>query len=338
MFHNRKAVIYGCTGTSLTDAEAQFFADEKPIGFILFQRNCQSPDQIRTLIAEVKSAVGSEQLFTLIDQEGGKVARLKPPTWPAFPPAEVFAKLYNDNPADAIEATRINHQLIGYELHQLGINTDCAPVLDHFIDGMHDIIGNRAFGDNATQIAELGRAACDGLLQSGVLPVIKHIPGHGRATVDSHESLPIVTADKETIDREATPFKALSDSPFAMTAHITYTALDAEQCATLSPTVIDYIRNDIGFDNALMTDDLSMKALDGDFASRTEQSYKAGCDIALHCNGDMNEMTAIASASRDVSDACNARLTRAWTLINSEINADKQVLTQRLLQLLPNHP
>lgn len=311
MFH---PVIYGLKGTSLTQEERAFFTQHKPFGFILFARNIENAAQVKALNADLRKLTGRKDTPILIDQEGGRVARLKPPHWRKAPPAKVFADLAARDQNMAARATYLNARLIAAELVELGINVDCAPMLDLSIPGAHDIVGDRAFGSTTQQITLLGRAMADGLKEGGVMPIIKHIPGHGRAMVDSHESLPVVDASAEILrTQDFAPFKALADIPWAMTAHITYTTLDTE-CATQSKKVVNIIRNEIGFNGVLLTDDLSMKALGGTFQERTRTSLEAGCDIVLHCNGEMEEMQAIASALPATTAETLARIARgnAW--------------------------
>ncbi|MEO5374078.1 MAG: beta-N-acetylhexosaminidase [Alphaproteobacteria bacterium] len=308
-----KAVIFGCAGTTLTEDERRFFEITDPLGFILFARNVADPAQVRALVADLRATVGRADAPVLIDQEGGRVQRLSPPHWRKAPPAAVFAAAAAGNRDRGVAAARLNARLLAEELRTLGIDVDCAPVLDVPVAGAHDIIGDRAFGREPDLVALLGRAACDGFLDGGVLPVIKHIPGHGRALADSHLDLPVVDADAALLERmDFAPFRALAGAPWAMTAHVVYTAFDAERPATLSPTIIEgVIRGRIGFDGLLLTDDLSMKALSGDFGERTALAFAAGCDVALHCNGDPAEMAAIAAAAPPLSDAALDRLRRA---------------------------
>lgn len=303
------AAIYGLCGEALTADERAFFRDADPWGFILFQRNCAGPDQIRALVDDLRALSGRADTPVLIDQEGGRVQRLKPPLWRAAPPASDFGGLNARNPAAAREALALNVGLIAAELAALGINVDCLPVLDVPQEGSHDIIGDRAYAKDAAIVATLGRAACEALMAGGVLPVIKHIPGHGRALADSHLDLPVVDAPRAALEAvDFAPFRALRDMPLAMTAHVVYSAIDAENCATVSPTVItDIIRGQIGFDGLLMSDDLSMKALKGGFEERTRASLAAGCDVVLHCNGDMGEMMAIAGAAPPLSGVAAVR-------------------------------
>jgi len=290
--------IYGLKGTTLDPEEKAFFRDADPWGFILFARNVEGVRQLSRLTLELRDCVGRDAPI-LIDQEGGRVARLKPPTWRKAPPAEVFADLYRKDEEAAIEATRLNHRLLAHELRTVGIDVDCAPVADLRIAGADAIIGDRAFGTTPDPIAHLGRAAMEGLMAGGVAPIIKHIPGHGRAKADSHLELPVVPEEHGLLsETDFAPFKALADAPMAMTAHIVYADIDDSAPATQSAGLIgDVIRGEIGFDGLLMTDDLSMKALSGSFRERAERSLKAGCDMLLHCNGEMAEMLAVAEGA-----------------------------------------
>lgn len=289
-------VIFGVKGKTLSEGERAFFRDVSPFGFILFTRNIEDKTQVKALCDEMRALTGRADTPILIDQEGGRVARLKPPHWRPCPPAKIFADMCVNDASIAARAAYLNARLIAAELMEIGVDVDCAPMLDILFPEAHDIVGDRAFGETTEQIIALGKAMAEGLKDGGVMPVIKHIPGHGRAMVDSHESLPIVrTSHAELSASDFVPFKALNDIPWAMTAHITYTAID-DKPATLSPKTISVIRNEIGFNGLLLTDDVSMKALAGDFADRTANSLKAGCDIVLHCNGEPQEMEAIAKA------------------------------------------
>lgn len=289
--------IFGLAGLRLSGEEKAFFRDVRPYGYILFARNCTSPDQIRALVAELHELSGCDKLPVLIDQEGGRVARLKPPHWPAYPPAGHFAAIYARDAEAAKDAVYLNARLIAEDLSSLGITVDCAPLADLPIEGAHDIIGDRAFGRSPQQVIELARAMAEGLADGGVVPVLKHIPGHGRAFADSHEELPIVDSPLELLRAtDFVPFKALADLPMAMTAHVIYSALDSQHMATTSPAVIDLIRTELGFGGLLMSDDLSMKAMKGGFDERTKATLAAGCDVVLHCNGDMAEMKQVASS------------------------------------------
>jgi beta-N-acetylhexosaminidase len=304
------AAILGCAGTTLTAEEAAFFRDVKPWGFILFKRNIADPNQVRTLTAALRVTVGRPDAPILIDQEGGRVARLQAPHWRKYPPGRAYGDLVANDPLVAREITRLGARLIAHDLLDLGINVDCVPVLDVPDPQGHEIIGDRAYGDTPEQVAALGRAAAEGLLAGGVLPIIKHIPGHGRAMADSHLELPVVKAKLAELDaRDFAPFRVLSDMPMAMTAHVVYTAIDRSRPATTSKKAIKkIIRESIGFDGLLMSDDLSMKALSGDFRQRAKDSLAAGCDVVLHCNGDMAEMKAVMSGVGKLSREAKRRV------------------------------
>ncbi|KQW80873.1 beta-N-acetylhexosaminidase [Brevundimonas sp. Root1279] len=288
------AAIYGVSGHRLTAEERAFFADARPWGFILFRRNVDSPEQMRALTAELRDSIGDAQAPVLIDQEGGRVQRMGPPHWPKYPPAQAYLKATNDL-LTARELVRLGGRLMAHDLKSVGVDVDCAPVMDVPVPGAHDIIGDRAWAQDPATVAQLGRAAAEGLLAGGVLPVIKHVPGHGRAFADSHKELPVVHADLETLDGwDFAPFRALSDMPLAMTAHVVFTAIDKKGPATTSKKAVKLMREHLGFSGLIMTDDLSMKALTGSFRDRAEASLKAGCDVVLHCNGDLDEMRAVA--------------------------------------------
>jgi beta-N-acetylhexosaminidase len=330
-----KAVIFGCAGTALTDAERAFFAAKNPFGFILFARNVATPDQVRSLIASFRDAVGRPDAPVLIDQEGGRVARLKPPHWRAAPAGARIGALADVDAA--CEAAWLNARLIGAELRELGIDVDCAPVADVPVAGAHDVIGDRAYGTDPGRVATIARAVALGFIDAGVLPVIKHMPGHGRAHVDSHFDLPVVDTPREVLAKtDFVPFRALADMPWGMTAHVLFTALDAKRPATTSPTIIrDIIRGEIGFGGLLLTDDLSMKALGGSVAERAQAALAAGCDVALHCNGDMAEMEGIAAVVPPLTDAARARIERANATRTSTLkDADTARLAARFDTLL----
>jgi beta-N-acetylhexosaminidase len=315
---DHSAAIFGCAGLSLSDLERRFFRDADPLGFILFARNIDSPDQVRRLIDDLRDSVGRADAFVLIDQEGGRVARLPSPPWRAAPAAACIGELYDMDPEAGCEAARLNGQLLAHDLSALGINVDCAPVVDLRFRGAHEVIGDRSFGADAAAVTALGRATCEGLLSGGVLPVIKHIPGHGRAKQDSHETLPVVDAARTALDAaDFLPFRDLADMPAAMTAHVVYSAIDSTAPATTSPTVIrDIVRGFIGFDGLLFSDDLSMRALSGDLGARTHAARKAGCDVALHCNGEHDEMAAVAGACGRLSADASVRVARAMARLN----------------------
>ena len=307
------ACILGCAGPRLTPAERALFRDVRPWGFIVFKRNIETPDQVRGLVEDLRACVDRPNAPVLIDQEGGRVQRLGPPHWRRYPPGRAYGDLAVNDPLIRREITRLGARLLAHDLASLGINVDCVPVLDVPAPDGHEIIGDRAYGDTAEDVALLGRAAAEGLIAGGVLPIIKHIPGHGRARADSHLNLPVVEASLEALDqRDFAPFRVLSDMPMAMTAHVVYAAVDARRPATTSRKVIrDVIRGAIGFDGLLISDDLSMKALSGDFTQRAKASLAAGCDIVLHCNGDPAEMAAAIAGVRPLAGKAKARAASA---------------------------
>ncbi|MGA0564100.1 beta-N-acetylhexosaminidase [Ancylobacter sp. VNQ12] len=312
-----RAFITGCAGTAFSVEEEDFLLDAAPWGLILFRRNIETPAQVADLVRAFRTLVGRTDAPVLIDQEGGRVQRLGPPHWPKYPPAEVFAHLAeSDGQARGAQAARLGARLMAEDLAALGINVDCVPCADLRLPEGHGIIGDRAYGDTPVQVAALARAAAEGLIAGGVLPVLKHIPGHGRARADSHESLPVVDTPRAVLEAtDFEPFRLLADLPLGMTAHVVYSAIDPDRPATTSKRVIDeVIRGHIGFDGALMSDDLSMGALAGTLASRAEASFAAGCDLALHCNGRIEEMREVASSSPrlegDAARRCAAALAR----------------------------
>jgi beta-N-acetylhexosaminidase len=312
-----RAVIFGCAGPELTDAERLFLAKAEPLGFILFQRNCAEPAQVRSLVRDLRESVDRADAPVLIDQEGGRVLRLKPPHWREAPAQGRFADLAGRDPVSAREAAYLNARVLAAELSELGITVDCAPVLDLRLPGAHEIIGDRALGTEPGQVAELGLAVAQGLVDGGVLPVIKHIPGHGRATVDSHHDLPVVDVPREVLERtDFEPFRRLAQQPWAMTAHVVYRAIDPGLPASLSPTVIaDVIRRSIGFDGFLVSDDINMKALSGDVGELSLTAVEAGCDAVLHCNGDLAEMERVARATPRLSDRALERLAQGRAVL-----------------------
>lgn len=311
-----KAIIFGCSGPRLTDEEAAFFADERPWGLILFARNIGEAAEIADLTARFRDIVGRTDAPVFIDQEGGRVQRIRQPIAPNYPSGAVLGALYRKDRAQGLHMARLMSRLHAADLLPLGIDADCLPVLDVPVPGAHDVIGDRAYGHDAKSVAEMGRAAAEGLLEGGVLPVIKHIPGHGRSLVDSHKALPVVDADIETLaSTDFEPFRQLADMPMAMTAHVVYTSLDPDNPATTSARVIgEVIRTQIGFDGLLMTDDLSMHALSGDFSARTKASLSAGCDVVLHCNGLLDEMRPVAEAAPQLSGKALERAGRATAM------------------------
>ena len=329
-----RAIVLGCAGERLSPEERRLFAAFDPFGFVLFRRNCRDPDQLRALIAEMRDAVGRPDAPVLIDQEGGRVARLQPPHWRRYPaPARIGAL----PDTQAAEAARLGARLIADDLAGLGITVDAVPVLDLPVSGADPVIGDRAYGSEPERVARLGRAVCEGMLAGGVLPIVKHIPGHGRAQVDSHRDLPRVDAAREIlVASDFAPFRTLSAMPWAMTAHIVYTAVDPDAPATFSPTVIDdVIRGHIGFDGVLISDDISMGALKGSLGERTRRALDAGCDLALHCNGVLAEMEEVVEATTPVSPAAQARLGRAEALRQHSAQAfDRQAAEARFAELL----
>lgn len=310
-------VVVGCAGKQLTAEERVLFGVRKPLGLILFARNIETPEQVRALIADFRGVVENDLAPVLIDQEGGRVARLKPPHWPTFPPGAVFGRLLQQDRARGIEAAYLNSRWIGAELAALGIDVDCAPVADLPVAGAHDVIGDRAYGDTPAAVVAIGQAVMRGLRDAGVLPVIKHIPGHGRSHTDSHLELPVVDTDIRTMEQsDFLPFRAMNNAPWAMTAHIVYGAIDADRPATLSPVVIErIIRGHIGFNGVLISDDLTMKALKGTPAETGVASLQAGCDLVLHCSGDLAEMQGLLAALPAMTDKAAGRLADARSLL-----------------------
>jgi beta-N-acetylhexosaminidase len=330
-----RAAFLGLSGPALTEAERAFFRDADPAGFILFGRNIENKAQLRALTDSLRDLSGRADLPVLIDQEGGRVARLPSPPWPAFPAAWRFSELYDTAPISAIEAARANGEALALTLAESGINVDCLPVLDLRHEGAHDVIGDRAFGAEPLRVAALGRATLDGLAAGGASGVIKHIPGHGRARADSHKILPIVDASDEELAADLAPFRALRDAPMAMTAHLLYPAWDAERPATLSPTIIaDIIRTRIGFEGLLMSDDLAMEALTGTLAERARAALAAGCDVALHCSGVLAESEEVAGEVGPVGSAAAERLYRAMARTGKSSGLDAEALATKRDELL----
>jgi beta-N-acetylhexosaminidase len=330
------ALIFGLAGLELTGEERAFFSDVQPWGFIVFQRNCANRRQLRALTDSLRSMTGRADTPILIDQEGGRVARLKPPEWRLPPPAASFVSLYDRDVETGTEAAYLNSRLIAADLAEAGINVSCSPCIDLLHPEGHGIIGDRALGSEPHQVVELARSVATGLMDGGVLPVIKHIPGHGRARSDSHETLPVVEADHEELSRtDFVPFRSLSDMPMAMTAHVVYPAIDHERCATWSSRLIHHIiRGEIGFDGLLMSDDVGMKALIGDFKDRTYRALVAGCDVALHCSGAMDEMIACAGGSRSLDGEAGRRAVEALDRIAAPADFDPEQGAVRLAHLL----
>jgi len=311
-----KPVVFGMSGLSLTDEEKSFFTDSDPAGYIIFGRNVESKHQLRALTDELRALHGRDDLAILIDQEGGRVARMQEPIWPKFPAGEIFDKLYDIAPATAIEAARLNAQAIAVSLNEVGITVDCLPLLDVRQPDANNVIGDRALGSEPMRVAALGRAIIDGLQRGGVVGVVKHMPGHGRTNVDTHKALPTVTASDEELELDLTPFKTLKDAPMGMTGHLLFTAWDSDTPSTLSKTIIqDIIRDRIGFDGLLYTDDLDMEALPGSVPDRAERAQQAGCDIALNCWAKMDDMVGIAGRLMPMSDKTKQRLDDAMATI-----------------------
>jgi beta-N-acetylhexosaminidase len=327
------AVVLGCSGDRLSASERDFFAAADPVGFILFRRNCSTPGQVCDLVASLRGCVGRDDAPVLIDQEGGRVARLRPPHWRHYPSAARLASLPDRT---AVTAVRLGARLIADDLARLGITVDCLPVLDIPAAGADPVIGDRAYGSDPELVARLAGAVCAGLLEGAVLPVLKHIPGHGRARVDSHHTCPLVeTSYEELANTDFAPFRALAAMPWAMTAHIVYTAVDADAPATLSPPVIrDIIRASMGFDGVLVSDDLSMNALCGPIGARASRALGAGCDLALHCNGDPAEMAEIGAAVAPLTPDARRRLDRAEARRGAAAALDRRAAEARLEALL----
>lgn len=329
----RKALITGLSGTVLTDAERCFLAELRPAGVILFARNLDTHEQIRRLTDAAREAVAGDDLLILIDQEGGRVQRLRPPLGRLLPPARAFSTIPTDQGA---QAARLVFRLLAEDLRDLGINCDCTPVLDVPVAGADGIIGDRAYGEDPAIVAALGVAVADGLMAGGVVPVVKHIPGHGRATCDSHLALPTVKTPREELDRtDFRPFKELAHLPAAMTAHVVFSAVDPDAPATLSTACIEgAIRRDIGFDGLLMTDDLSMRALTGPMRLRAETAIAAGCDVTLHCNGNMTEMLQAAEGTPWLAGAALRRFEGAMRVTAAASNYDREDALRVLAGLL----
>lgn len=298
-----RAFITGVSGTELTAAEREFIRDQRPWGFILFKRNVGTPAQVAALVAELRFVANAPDAPVLIDQEGGRVQRLGPPHWPVYPAGATFAALYDTDSALGLTAARLSARLIAADLADLGITVDCLPLADVPVPGADAVIGNRAYGTEPGKVAAIARAVTEGLEQGGVLPVLKHIPGHGRATADTHFKLPTVDTARAELERtDFAAFKPLADLPMAMTAHVVFSAVDPAHPATTSATMIaDVIRGAIGFQGLLMSDDVSMNALSGNIAERTRAIFAAGCDVALHCNGNIEEMRDVAGQAPELS-------------------------------------
>jgi beta-N-acetylhexosaminidase len=310
---NIRAFITGVSGLELNADEREFIRAERPWGFILFKRNIETPDQVAHLVQELRKALGEADAPVLIDQEGGRVQRLGPPHWPVYPPGAVFDTLYDINPALGLTAARLSSRLIAADLADLGITVDCLPLADVPVAGADAVIGSRAYGTEPGKVAAIARAVTEGLEQGGVLPVLKHIPGHGRATADTHFRLPEVDTSKKELERtDFAAFQPLADLPMAMTAHVVFSALDPAHPATTSATIIEQvIRGVIGFQGLLMSDDVSMNALSGSIAERTQAIFAAGCDVVLHCNGKLDEMREVAAQTPELTGKALERAKQA---------------------------
>ena len=332
-----KAFICGCDATSLNNEEKAFFKDHKPSGFILFQRNCNNSEQLENLIQSVKDCIG-EDIFVLVDQEGGRVTRLKPPHWDPFPSALQLAEYFRNNPEEGYNKVRDAYQFLASGLRELGINVNCVPVLDIPVPGAHDIIGNRAYGTTPEEVISVSKAVIEGHLAAGVLPVIKHIPGHGRACSDSHEALPIISDSLD--DLRATdfvPFKELNYLPLGMTGHLLLKDIDKDEPVSTSKNIIsNIIRKEIGFNGLLMSDDLSMKALSGSMSDRARRSLEAGCDLALHCNGEIEEMLEVAEVAPVLRGASLARFKHAMAQFRMPEPVNCEEIQEFICEILAN--
>ena len=331
-----RAFITGISGTALTPDEHAFLREQNPWGFILFKRNVETPAQVAELVRQLRDSVGNPDAPVLIDQEGGRVQRLAPPHWPVYPPGAVFGALYDQDRPAGLEAAYLASRLIAADLADLGISVDCLPLADVPIPGSDAVIGDRAYGTTPEKVAAIARAVTNGLVEGGVLPVLKHIPGHGRATADSHAALPTVdTTVSELGLTDFAAFRPLADLPMAMTAHVVFSALDAAHPATTSATIIEQvIRGSIGFQGLLMSDDVSMNALQGSIGERTRAILAAGCDMVLHCNGKFDEMQAVADETPILTGTALARAERALASRTAPKALDRVAGRARLDELM----
>jgi beta-N-acetylhexosaminidase len=332
----RRAFITGIAGTELSAAEREFIAAEAPWGFILFKRNIDNPSQVAALNSELRSIVGDADAPILIDQEGGRVQRFAPPNWPVYPPGAAFGRLYNIDSALGLAAARLSARLIADDLLKIGVTVDCLPLADVPVAGADAVIGDRAYGTEPGKVAAIARAVTDGLEQGGILPVLKHIPGHGRATADTHYSLPVVDTPEDELNRtDFAAFQPLADLPMAMTAHVVFSAVDAAHPATTSATMIErVIRGFVGFQGLLMSDDVSMNALAGSIAERTRAAFAAGCDVVLHCNGKLDEMRQVAGETPELSGKALERARRALAARKSPLAFDRTAARAELDALI----
>ena len=332
----RRAFITGIAGTELGAAEREFIAAAQPWGFILFKRNIDNPPQVTALNSELRSIVGDPEAPILIDQEGGRVQRFGPPNWPAYPPGAAFGQLYDIASAFGLAAARLSARLIADDLARTGVSVDCLPVADVPVAGADAVIGDRAYGTEPAKVAAIARAVADGLEQGGILPVLKHIPGHGRATADTHFALPVVDTPEDELNRtDFAAFRSLADLPMAMTAHVVFSAVDAAHPATTSATMIErVIRGLIGFQGLLMSDDVSMNALAGSIAERTRAVFAAGCDVVLHCNGKLDEMSQVAGETPELSGTAMERARRALAARRNPLAFDRAAARAELDALI----
>ena len=330
------AAVYGCQGTELASDERAFFSNVRPFGFILFARNVDNPAQVASLSRQLRDSIGDAHAPIFIDQEGGRVQRLRPPHWQDRPPARRFGELFEQHPDQGREAAYLCARLIAHELRSVGVTVNCAPVLDVPVRGAHDIIGDRAYSLDPVTVIELGRATIEGYIDGGVLPVIKHVPGHGRANADSHLALPRVAASAtELSTHDFVTFRSLNHAPIAMTAHVVFEAIDPRRPATTSPKVVrDIIRREIGFEGLLLSDDLSMAALEGPLNTRTKSALFAGCDIALHCNGKLDEMIQVAREAKELAGASRDRADKALAQLHTPAALDVGAAEARLSEML----
>ncbi len=333
---NRRAFITGVSGLELSAAEREFIRAQRPWGFILFKRNIETAAQVTSLVGEFRKEIGDPDAPVLVDQEGGRVQRFGPPHWPSYPPGAVFGTLYDIDPALGLAAARLSARLIAADLMEVGVTVDCLPLADVPVAGADAVIGNRAYGTEPAKVAAIARAVTQGLEQGGILPVLKHIPGHGRATADTHFRLPEVDTSKAELERtDFAAFRPLADLPMAMTAHVVFSALDAVQPATTSATIIrQVIRGVIGFQGLLMSDDVSMNALAGSIAERTRSILSAGCDMVLHCNGKLDEMREVAAETPELSGHALQRAGRALASRGAPQPFDRQAARAELDALI----
>jgi beta-N-acetylhexosaminidase len=332
----RRAFITGIAGTELSAAEREFIAAARPWGFILFKRNIDNPSQVAALNTELRSIVGDAEAPVLIDQEGGRVQRLGPPNWPVYPPGAAFGRLYDIDSALGLAAARLSARLIADDLIKIGVTVDCLPLADVPVAGADAVIGDRAYGTEPGKVAAIARAVTDGLEQGGILPVLKHIPGHGRATADTHFALPVVDTPEDELNRtDFAAFRPLADLPMAMTAHVVFSAVDAAHPATTSATMIErVIRGFVGFQGLLMSDDVSMNALAGSIAERTRAVFAAGCDVVLHCNGKLDEMHQVAGETPELSGKALERARRALAARKAPLAFDRTAARAELDALI----